>query len=114
MRPGDCVGRVLEDRPEIALDETASTIPGWQEDNRLATTIVNNWKSGFYRHGRFACQVDAFWYHHGDLEKYHRLRSIIPADMAVSQDGQELNWDDYTEGFSPAAIAHLAALGIDV
>jgi hypothetical protein len=100
--------------PEIALDESAATIPGWSADNKLATTILENWKRGFYRHSRFAYRFEADWFHVAVEEKYQRLRKIIPADMAVDRQGEPLDTSDYMEGFSPQAVAHLASLGISL
>jgi hypothetical protein len=100
--------------PETSLDESYSTLVGWGADNKLATTILDNWKAGFYRHGRFAYEFEADWFYIATDEKYRRLREIIPADMAVSLEGESLNRSDYAEGFSPAAIAYLGSLGISV
>jgi hypothetical protein len=100
--------------PESALDESWSTVPGWHETNRLAGTILQNWKAGFYRESRFAYHFTSEWYSLAEGDKYDRLREMIPASMAKSIAGEELDTSDCMEGFSPQAVAYLESRGISI
>ena len=97
-------------------DNSWSNVGGFAEDHKLLSTILRNWKAGFYKTERFASEfVDGplHWYFgtHDDPQ-LRRVQAAIPADMARSIAGEELDNRHYAEDMSPDAIKHLQSLGI--